>query len=116
MTEPKRGKVWRVNFDPQTGAEICKTRPALVVSIDGVGRLPLCIVVPITDWKPWYAHFPWMVQLAASRSNGLSKDSGADAFQVKSVSLQRFVERIGMLSAAEMNEIAAAVALCVGYS
>jgi len=116
MTEPKRGEVWRVNFDPPRGAEICKTRPAVVVSTDEVGKLPLRIVVPVTEWKPRYAHFPWMIHLPASRGNGLSKDSGADTFQVKSVSVRRFVERTGTLSADEMNEIAAAVALCVGYS
>src|SRR5262245_11171167 len=92
---PKRGEVWLVDFDPSVGAEIQKLRPAVVINVDSVGRLPLRMVVPITDWKPAYANFPWFVELPASAGNGLSKDSGADAFQTKSVSEQRFVRPLG---------------------
>ena len=111
---PKRGEVWNVNFDPSQGAEMGKTRPALVISEDAIGRLLLRIVVPITDWKTGYANSPWFVQLVPSSTNGLSKESGADAFQVKSVSEKRFVKRLGTLTAAQMDDIAAAVAICVG--
>ncbi len=91
--EPHRGEVWLVNFDPTTGAEIQKMRPAVVMNLDAVGRLPLRIVVPITDWKPRYDELPWFVHLPPDSSNGLSKASGADGFQVKSVSVDRFAER-----------------------
>ena len=111
---PKRGEVWDVNFDPPQGAEIGKTRPAIVMSEDAVGRLPLRIVVPVTDWKPPYAGFPWFVHLVPNSTNGLSKESGADAFQVKSVSEKRFVRRRGSLPAAQLDDIAAAIAICVG--
>jgi hypothetical protein len=53
------------------------------------------MVVPLTDWKPQYANFPWFVSIPADSSNGLNKDSGADAFQTKSVSLARFVRSFG---------------------
>ena len=36
MASPQRGEVWLVNFDPPTGAEIAKTRPAVVISDDAV--------------------------------------------------------------------------------
>lgn len=112
--KPRRGEVWDLNFDPQQGAEIGKRRPAVVVSDDAIGRLPLRIVVPITDWKPQYAAFPWFVQLAVTLQNGLSKESGADAFQVKSVSEIRFVKYRGLLTVNEIDDIAAAIAICVG--
>lgn len=82
--------------------------------MDGIGRLPLRIVVPITDWKPQYAHFPWFVELPAAAANGLTKDSGADAIQVKSVSLTRFVQSLGVVTAAQLDSVAQAIALCVG--
>lgn len=112
---PSRGDVWNVRFDPSEGDEQQKIRPAVVVSVPSVGRLQLRIVVPITDWKPRYARFPWFVLVAATPHNGLVKDSGADAFQTKSVSLLRFQRKRGSLTAAQMDEIAAAIALCVGY-
>ena len=37
---PMRGEVWLVDFDPAVGAEIRMARPAVVVSVDSVGRLP----------------------------------------------------------------------------
>ncbi len=46
---PNRGEVRFVDFDPSVGAEIQKVRPALVISLDSVGRLPLRLVVPLTD-------------------------------------------------------------------
>ena len=111
---PKRGDIWLIDFDPSLGAEIQKIRPAVVISLDTVGRLPLRLVVPVTDWKPQYANYPWFVELPASAANGLAKDSGADAFQTKSVSLSRFVDRLGEVTPAELDEIAEAIALCVG--
>jgi mRNA interferase MazF len=48
---PRRGEIWLIDFDPAVGAEIRKVRPAVVISIDSIGRLPLRLVVPVTDWK-----------------------------------------------------------------
>jgi len=111
---PSRGEVWDVRFDPAVGAEMHKIRPAVVISVDSMGRLPLRIVVPITEWRALYAGYPWFVRLPANAGNGLSKDSGADGFQVKSVSLNRFVTLRGSLTDGQLDDIASAVALCVG--
>ena len=43
---PKRGEIWRVDFNPTKGAEIQKQRPAVVISSDALGKLPLKIVAP----------------------------------------------------------------------
>jgi mRNA interferase MazF len=111
---PKRGEIWDVDCDPPKGAEISKKRPAVVISEDAIGRLPLRIVVPITEWDARYAGYPWFVRIAPFSSNGLNKDSGADAFQVKSISERRFVRRRGALTASQLDDIAAAIAICVG--
>jgi mRNA interferase MazF len=91
-----------------------KLRPAVVVNLDSIGRLPLRIVVPLTDWQPIFAALPWFVPVTATDASGLAKDSGADAFQVKSVSENRFVQRIGNITKDQLDEVAAAIALCVG--
>ena len=103
-----------VSFDPTVGAEIRKVRPAVILTVAGIGRLPLQIVVPVTDWKPLYANASWFTYVPASAANGLIKDSGADAFQVKSVSESRFVKRLGELTRQQLDDISSAVALCVG--
>ena len=114
IARPNRGEIWIVRFDPAVGAEIRKLRPAVVLSVASVGRLPLRIVVPVTEWNSAYARFAWMVHLPATPTNGLSKDSGADAFQVKSISETRFSARLGNVSDWQLDQIAEAVALCIG--
>jgi mRNA interferase MazF len=111
---PQRGEIWIVRFDPSIGAEMRKLRPAVVVNLDSIGRLPLRIVVPLTDWQPIFSSLPWFVPVQASATTGLLKDSGADAFQVKSVSESRFMRRIGSLTSDQMDNIASAIALCGG--
>jgi mRNA interferase MazF len=111
---PARGEIWRVNFEPQVGDEIMKTRPAVVMNVRTAWRLRLHIVVPLTGWQPDFVDYFWMIQIKESPTNNLTKNSGADAFQVKSVSESRFVEPIGSVTPEELDNIAAAIALCVG--
>jgi mRNA interferase MazF len=49
----KQGEIWLINLDPTLGAEIKKIRPAVIVNDDALGKLPLKIIVPITDWKEY---------------------------------------------------------------
>ena len=86
-----------------------------MVDVPEVGKLPLHIVVPVTEWNASYATLPWHTKLEPSSLNGLSKDSSADSFQVKSVSVKRFKYRIGEVSSEELENIVAGIALCVGY-
>ncbi|MEO6861790.1 MAG: type II toxin-antitoxin system PemK/MazF family toxin [Microcoleus sp.] len=102
----RKGEVWLVRLDRTVGAEIGKTRPVVIVSDDEVGILLLKVIVPITAWNDLFSPLEWMVQLAPTSENGLSKVSAADCFQVRSVSQQRFVRQLGTLSETIMEEIA----------
>ena len=106
----RRGEVWLINLDPTVGAEIQKTRPGVIVNDDAVGILPLKVIVPVTDWKDRYAVAPWMVRLDPDPGNGLTKTSAADAFQVRSVAQQRFVQRLGSLPDNQLRQITTALA------
>jgi mRNA interferase MazF len=110
----RRGEIWLVNLEPTIGAEISKTRPAVIFSRDTVGRLPLKVIVPITEWKEPYSLIRWFVQLEPSAENGLSKLSAADTFQVRSVSRERLIRQLGNLSDIVMEEIANALAIVLG--
>jgi len=54
----RQTEIWLTNLDPTMGAEIKKTRPALIVSEDDLGKLPLRVIAPITDWKDHYVFAP----------------------------------------------------------
>jgi mRNA interferase MazF len=107
----RRGEVWLVNLDPTQGAEMRKTRPAVIVSSDLVGVLPLRVIVPLTDWKDRYGLAPWMVRVKASPQNGLEKDSAADCFQMRSLSVRRLVRKLGDLTEDEMTQIQGGMAV-----
>jgi len=111
---PRRGEVWIVDLEPTRGAEIKKQRTAVVLSCDGLAKLPLHIIVPITGWQPGFAALVWFLKLIPSKKNGLGKESGADAQQIRSVARERFIKKIGTLKAEELDEIAYRVALCIG--
>ena len=106
----RRGEIWLINLDPPVGPETRKTRPAVIVNDDAVGILPLKVIVPVTDWKDRYAVAPWMVRLDPNSDNGLTKPSAADAFQVRSVAQQRFVQRLGSLPANQLRQLSTALA------
>ena len=105
----KRGEIWLVNLDPTIGSEIRKTRPAVIVSSDLIGVLPLKVIVPLTEWKDRYANAPWMVRIDADDQNCLSKISAADGLQIRSVSSQRLVKKIGLLTNIQVAQIVQAV-------
>ncbi|MBT9163637.1 MAG: Endoribonuclease MazF9 [Chloroflexi bacterium] len=107
----RRGEVWLINLDPTIGAEINKTRLTVIVNDDAIGILPLKVIVPITEWKDRYAVAPWMIRLEPNAQNGLDKPSAADAFQVRSVAQERFIQRLGKLPNTAMQEIARALAV-----
>lgn len=113
MSDPKRGEVWLLNLDPTIGAEIKKTRPVVVVSSNSIGRLPLKVIVPLTEWNDAFATSRWHVRIDPDRNNGIRKISAADAFQIRSLSLNRFVKRLGALDAVQLEEIVQAVAIVV---
>lgn len=100
-----QNEIWQVNLDPTIGAEIKKTRPAVIVNDNALGKLPLKVIIPITDWKENYAFASWMVKLLPTNKNGLSKESSANRFQIRSVSKDRFIKKIGILDDSEMDEI-----------
>lgn len=112
---PKRGDVWRVNFDPTKGSEIRKARPAVVISSDAIGVLPVRIVAPITGWKSVFEKNIWHVRLKPTTRNGLTKESAVDALQVRSADTSRFEEKLGRTSTTELEEIITAVAVVIEY-
>ena len=111
---PKRGEVWDVQFAPSVGAEIRKVRPALVLSRDDVGKLPLRVVVPLTTWQESFVDVPWMIEVTSSTRNGLDHQSVADCFQPRSFATERFIAKRGTLNQTEVERIARTVAEVLG--
>ncbi|OGT34788.1 MAG: PemK family transcriptional regulator [Gammaproteobacteria bacterium RBG_16_51_14] len=113
---PRRGEVWLVNFDPTIGAEIKKKRPAVVVSSDAIGILPIKLIAPVTDWNEHFTRNIWHIKMLPDNANGLSKTSAIDTLQLRGVDVQRFIRKLGRLSSSTMEEISAAIAAIIEHS
>ena len=111
-----RGDIWLIAFDPTIGDEIQKTRPAVIMSVHSAYQHKLQIVVPLTSWQPKFSGDFWMIYMPMTPSNGLDKHSAANTFQVKSVSEHRFLRKLGVATADQIDEIAASITLCIGYN
>lgn len=112
---PKRGEIWLVNFDPTVGAEIKKVRPAVVISSDSVGKLPIKLIAPITDWKTYFSSNFWHVKIEPNSINRLNKDSAIDTLQLRGVDLQRFIRKLRSISEITMLEIIASIATVIEF-
>ncbi len=100
-----QGEIWEVEFFPNIGTEIGKKRPAVVVSYDKIGKLPLKTIVPITAWSDNYELYPWMVKIKNNDINKLSKISAIDCFQIRNFSYNRFKRKIGIVEDDLLDDI-----------
>ena len=112
---PKRGEIWLVNFDPTVGTEIKKVRPAIVISSDAAGKLPIKLVAPVTDWKPYFAKNFWHVQIEPDKEIGITKASAINILQLRGMDLQRFIRELGNISKSKMAEITIAILTTIEY-
>lgn len=104
LVRPQRGEVYLVNFDPTLGAEIQKTRPALIVQNNVANRhSAITIVAAITSQfdQPLY---PTEV-LISPPEGGLRTDSVALLNQIRSIDKQRLVRRLGTLKPETMERV-----------
>jgi len=91
---PRRGEVWLVDFGDPVGREQAGRRPAVIVSADSLNesRAGVVLVVPITTA---YRGLPSHVEIDLGGS-GLDEVSYAKCEDVKSVSEQRLIARLGV--------------------
>jgi mRNA interferase MazF len=96
LTPPHRGEVWLVALDPTVGAEIRKTRPALVVQNDHSNRTALpTIVAPLTSTvRPRIYPTEVLVRVG---DGGCRVTSVVLLRQLRCVDRARLVRRLGRL-------------------
>lgn len=98
-----RGEVWLVNLDPTLGREQAGIRPALIISenIFNQGYAELIIVIPITSQdKGIRSH----VKIAQGEG-GLNLESFAKCEDVRSISKQRLIKKLGSVSKQKTENI-----------
>lgn len=93
---PRRGEVWLIDFGDPVGREQAGRRPGVIVSADPLNesRAGVVVVVPMTTTR---RGLPSHVEIDAGFS-GLDDVSYAKCEDVKSVSEQRLLGRLGTVS------------------
>lgn len=113
----RRGEIRRVNLDPALASEADKLRPAVIVSNDQANataeRLGRGVVTVVPVTSSISRVYPFQVLLAAAET-GLSRDSKAQAEQVRSVSVERIGHLVGRLPRTLQTELDAALRLHLG--
>ena len=113
VTPPKRGDVFIVVFDPTLGAEIRKSRPAVVIQNDIDNRYsPVTIVAAITS-RLDNTQYPTDVHVRPPEG-GLSKPSMVLSNQLRSVDKRHLVQRLGRLRPETMRQVDRALQLSLG--
>ena len=114
MIRPKRGDIYLVNCDPTVGAEIRKTRPALILQNDVANKFsPVTIVAAISSQFD-DTLYPTEVLITAKARTGLAVDSVVLLNQIRTVDKKRLAQRLGTLSSAKMEEVNQALRISLG--
>ncbi len=107
----KRGEIWYVRLDPALGDETKKrcdpasasgareraprqTRPCLVLQND-IGNKFANTTVVVPFLKP--GNYPFIVNIASTSKNGLDRERGLNLSKIRSVSIRRFNNQIGII-------------------
>jgi len=97
-------EIWEINLQVGSqsiiGHEQGRTRPCVVVKV--VPQVQMATIIPLSSVLR-VARFPYTYEIQPSSQNGLSSTSVAMIFQVRSVSMRRFLNRWGIL---EEDEVA----------
>jgi mRNA interferase MazF len=110
-----REENWLINLDPSIDTEIRKFRPAVILNVIEIGILPLRVIVPVTTSKERYSKTPWLVKIEPEKANSLGKPSAVDAFQIRSLSIERFIRVIGKVDTEKLSAILEAVQIVLGF-
>lgn len=99
----KQREIWLVNLNPIKGSEQQGVRPVVVVSGNAMNdNLGICIACPLSSKIKKYAG---CLVLTKNEVNGLDQDSEVITFQIRTISGERFIRKIGEITVFELEII-----------
>jgi mRNA interferase MazF len=101
------GSIWLVSFDPSIGAEIRKTRPAIIISGTVFNQRRKITVLPITSSRLDERLLPVVVPIEPDANNGLTIDSFIVCIDPMTFDKQRLVRKLGILDIERVRQVQA---------
>lgn len=111
----QRGDIYFVDLNPVAGREQAGQRPVVIISIDGINRLPLVATVVVgTRGERVPRDYPTNVRVSSSES-GLPAETVFLGFQIRSLDPGRFPPHpAGRLPEEAMQRLEDAIRYCLG--
>lgn len=99
----KQGEIWYIDLNPVKGSEQAGFRPVVIVSGNLLNtHLNIVICCPLTSKVK---HYKGNVVLTPNKENGLKQASEILTFHIRSVSKERFKQRIGKIKGEEIQAV-----------
>jgi len=97
----RQGEIWYGDLNPTKGSEQSGFRPFVVLSGNLLNQhLPVIIVAPLTTKIKNYKGNPI---LSPNKENGLKSESEILIFHIRSISKDRFIEKVGTIEKSELQ-------------
>ncbi|MBD2692853.1 type II toxin-antitoxin system PemK/MazF family toxin [Anabaena catenula] len=112
MSNISRGDIWFVDLNPVRGHEQAGKRPCLIISVDLFNQSPsgLVVVLPITSK---YKGIPFHVEVNPPEG-GLSLQSFIKCEDVRSISVERLTNKLGVVSEQILAEVEERLRILMG--
>lgn len=99
----KQHEIWYADLNPVKGSEQKGFRPVVIVSGDVVNtHLQIVIACPLTSK---IKNYKGNLVLQPTKQNGLQKPSEVMVFHIRSIAKDRLVQRIGSITAGELETL-----------
>ena len=95
--------IYLVNLDPTKGKEQRGKRPAVIISGNTMNKnLGVFIICPILSKIKNYAG---CVKIVKNKTNKLSEDSEIITFQIRAITKERMIKKIGEITNEQLKEV-----------
>ena len=99
----KQREIWLADLNPVRGSEQKGVRPVVIISGNAMNdNLGICIICPLSSKIKNYAG---CVVIHKDTINKLDNDSEIITFQVRTISGERLVSRIGEISKSQLDQL-----------
>jgi len=99
----KQRDIWMADLNPVQGSEQQGIRPVVIVSGNAMNdHLGICIVCPLTSKIKNYAGG---IVLYKNNINGLEQKSEVITFQIRAISKERLISKLGELSKVQLETV-----------
>lgn len=97
----KQAEIWLADLEPVKGSEQGKTRPVVIISGNTMNmNFPVVIACPLSSS---IKNYEGCVVISKNKLNGLTIDSEIISFQVRTVSKERLLKKLGTITNTQLS-------------